>query len=112
MDVTPPRPPGPPERPAREPVVAARSDGAFAPTPRPTAGPPDTGRWTPHSSLKFTLTSADVDARFEIHEGTSSVTVTMYDRETGEVLREIPPRRVLDVLAALSGRGLTVDAAS
>jgi flagellar protein FlaG len=53
-----------------------------------------------------------VDARFEIHEGTSRVTVTMYDRETGEVLREIPPRRVLDVLAALSGRGLTVDVES
>ena len=112
MDVTPPRPPGASDPPAREPAVAARRDGAFAPTPRPTAGPPPPGRWTPHSSLKFALTSADVDARFEIHEGTSRVTVTMYDRETGEVLREIPPRRVLDVLAALTGRGLTVDAES
>jgi hypothetical protein len=111
MDVTPARPPQQTDTAAREGAPMPRAT-AMAPAPRPTAGAPDGGRWTPHSSLKYTLTSADVDARFEIHEGTSRVTVTMYDRETGEVLREIPPRRVLDVVAALTGRGLTVDAES
>lgn len=111
MDVTPPRPPQAADTAPIE-VAPGRPPAAPPPAPRPTAAPPDPGPWTPSSALKFTLTSADVDARFEIHEETSRVTVTMYDRETGEVLREIPPRRVLDVIAALTGRGLTVDASS
>ena len=70
------------------------------------------GRWEPRSILKFALTAADVDARFEIDEATNKVTVTMYDRQTGEVLREIPSRRVLDAVAAIAPSGLRVDAAS
>ena len=79
--------------------------------PGPRIEPPST-RWEPRSTLKFTLTAADVDARFEIHEGTSRVTVTMYDRETGEVLRELPSRHVLDVIASLTSKGLQVDTTS
>jgi uncharacterized FlaG/YvyC family protein len=33
----------------------------------------------------------------------------MYDRTTGEVLREVPSREVLDVVAALAATGLRVD---
>jgi flagellar protein FlaG len=69
-------------------------------------------RWVPPSTLKFSLTAADVTARFEIHEGTSRVTVTMLDRNTGEVLREVPSRHVLDQIAALEATGLTVDETS
>lgn len=68
--------------------------------------------WVPPSTLKFTVTAADVDARFEIHEATSVVTVTMYERATGEVLREFPSREILDVLASLTGPGLRVDLTS
>ena len=81
------------------------------PVPAPALIKPST-RWTPPSTLKFSLHAADVTARFEIHEGTSRVTVTMLDRNTGEVLREVPSRRVLDQIAALAASGLTVDATS
>lgn len=67
-------------------------------------------RWTPSSTLKLDLHAADVTARFEIHQPTSRVTVTMLDRNTGEVLREVPNRRVLEQIAALAtATGLTVD---
>ena len=75
----------------------------------PTDLPGPSRRWTPPSTLKFDLTAADVTARFEIHEGTSRMTVTMMDRNTGEVLREVPSRHVLDQIAALESTGLTVD---
>jgi len=68
--------------------------------------------WEPRSSLKFGLVVADVDAKFEIHQGTDRVIVTMYDRQTGEVLREIPSRHVLDQIAAVTSRGLNVDTTS
>lgn len=59
--------------------------------------------------LKFDVQDADVLARFAIHEETNHVVVTMYQRETGEVIREFPPRQVLDVMAALAGKGLAID---
>ena len=68
--------------------------------------------WEPHSSLKFGLAVADVDAKFEIHEATDRVIVTMYDRQTGEVLRELPSRHVLDQIAAVTSQGLKVDTTS
>ncbi|MGE0028042.1 MAG: flagellar protein FlaG [Thermoleophilia bacterium] len=52
-------------------------------------------------------------ARFEIHQPTSRVTVTMLDRNTGEVLREVPDRRVLEQISALAAAtGMNVDATS
>lgn len=63
-------------------------------------------------SLKFSVRAADVDAKFEIHEATKKITVTMYDRETGEVLREFPSRHVLDAIASLTDSGLHVDTTS
>jgi hypothetical protein len=68
--------------------------------------------WVPPSTLKFTVSAADVDARFEIHEATSVVTVTMYERATGEVLREFPSREILDMIASLAGPGMRVDLTS
>jgi uncharacterized FlaG/YvyC family protein len=67
-----------------------------------------------HSSLKSSVTTADVDARIEIHRPTRVMTVTMYDRHTGEVLREFPSRHLLDVIAAVTGvpSGMRVDASS
>ena len=86
----------------------------------PAPPPPETpqlakpsDRWTPPSTLKLDLHAADVTARFEIHQPTSRVTVTMLDRHTGEVLREFPDRRVLEQIAALAAAtGMTVDTTS
>ncbi len=69
-------------------------------------------RWEPRSSLKLTLASADVDLKLQIHEGTKRVTMTMYDRGTGEVLRQFPSQYVLDVIASLESIGLFVDTKS
>lgn len=95
----------------REPAPPSEPRVRRTPPDHPSA-PPSGNPWVPPSALKFTLTSADVTARFAIDEATRRVTVTMYDRETGEVLREIPPRQVLDVIAALAGTGLVVDVAT
>lgn len=65
-------------------------------------------RWAAHSALKSSLTPADVEARFAIHEPTSRVTVTMTERVTGEVLRDFPSRRLLDTIAGIT-TGLRVD---
>lgn len=112
MDVSAVRPhervEAPPPHPAeRAPAAEPREPRAERDRPPPAA--PDPHAWMPPSTLKFTLTAADVQARFEIHEATSTVTVTMYERETGEVLREVPSREVLDVIASLAATGMRVD---
>lgn len=68
--------------------------------------------WVPRSTLKMALSAADVDARFEIDDTTSRVTVTMYDRRSGEVLRQIPPAELQAVIDAVAGRGIIVDVTS
>lgn len=59
--------------------------------------------------LKFDIASSDVLARFWIDESSNRVVITMYDRGTGEVIRQTPPREVLDTVAVLEGCGLAVD---
>jgi uncharacterized FlaG/YvyC family protein len=47
---------------------------------------------------------------FEIHEETKRVMVEVIDNETGEVLTEIPPEKVLDLVAQIQETvGLLVD---
>lgn len=70
---------------------------------------PQIGAPTAGGDLKSNGGSADVLARFAVYEGSNRVVVTMYDRDTGEVIRELPSRQVLDMMAALAGRGLTID---
>jgi hypothetical protein len=97
---------------------AAHAKDAAAHTPRATDQPPPlppglealVKAASPDSSmLKFNVEKADVLAKFQIDQATNHVVVTMYQRSTGEVLRQFPPRHVLDVMAALAGRGLAVD---
>jgi len=38
--------------------------------------------------------------------------VTMYDRRSGEVLRQIPPEDLQEVIRAVAGRGMIVDVES
>lgn len=86
------------------------------PVVRPEGRPEGAKVWTtdleagkPTEALKFDVASADVLARFWIDEQSNRVVVTMYDRGTGEVIMQSPPRAVLDVVAVLEGCGLVVD---
>ncbi len=48
--------------------------------------------------------------QFEIHEGTGRVMVNLVDMQTKEVLKEIPPEKILDLVANIWERlGLLVD---
>ena len=77
MDVSAPRPPDPLATAALRPTTTppARAIREHTEPPPPDAAPGE--QWRAHSLLKFTLSAADVDARFEIHEATDTVTVTM-----------------------------------
>jgi len=88
----------PPARPSRP---RGAAEGA---APAPPDGVPGDA-----ADLKFTLRSADSVAKFAIHEATRSVIVTIFDRTTGEVIREIPSHRYLDLVAALQGKGTLLD---
>jgi uncharacterized FlaG/YvyC family protein len=112
MDVTTSRFPDAPEVLSPRRFAPVKPSEPTAEADKPPAAKPHETDWEPRSSLKFSVTAADVDARFEIHEATSRVIVTMYSRETGEVLREVPSRHVLDVIASVTANGLTVDTTS
>ncbi|NLC38259.1 MAG: flagellar protein FlaG, partial [Clostridia bacterium] len=38
---------------------------------------------------------------FSIHEATHEIMVKVFDRESGELIREIPPEKLLDMVAKL-----------
>ncbi len=53
-----------------------------------------------------------IEKRWEvsIHEATHRVMVKIVDKDTGEVLNEIPPKKILDLLASFSKMtGILVD---
>lgn len=101
------RPAGPAERagPGERPGLRTVGDAAETLPPLSLTEAP----WVPRSTLKMGLTAADVNVKFEIDKDSSRVTVTMYDRASGEVLRQIPPQEVQDIIESLAGRGLIVD---
>ncbi|MGO0121829.1 flagellar protein FlaG [Desulfothermobacter acidiphilus] len=51
--------------------------------------------------LNLMLEVTYYDLRFRIHEATHDIIVQVVNRETGEVVREIPPKRILDMLAEM-----------
>ena len=52
----------------------------------------------------------NVEAQFGIHEATNRVTIKIVDKETQEVIREVPPEKTLDMIAkAWELAGLMVD---
>lgn len=111
MKVEPAGPPAPVESTPRR-FVRGPSPADEVPPPKERQLPDRTPRFESRSLLKFSVSAADVDAKFEIHKPTSTVTVTMYQRETGEVLREVPSKHVLDVIASVTASGLHVDTTS
>lgn len=48
--------------------------------------------------------------KFEVHEGTGRVMVNLVDTKTKEVIKEIPPEKILDLVANIWERlGILVD---
>lgn len=90
---------------------AEKSRRPAEPVERTAEPPPERPAPAGGADLKFTLRSADTEAKFSIHEATNTVMVTIVDRRTGEVIREIPTRERLDLIAALQGKGNLLDTA-
>ena len=56
------------------------------------------------------FTYFDVQAHFSVHEATNTIIIDLVDSSTGEVIREIPPRELLDRYAQMIDLlGLLVD---
>lgn len=61
-------------------------------------------------ALNRFMSTLDIELRFQIHEPTHEVIARLINKETGEVIREIPPEKFLDMLAKLQElAGLFVD---
>lgn len=59
-----------------------------------------------NKSLVGTFTSFE----FSIHEQTKQIMVKVLDRDTGEMIREIPPEKILDMVAKMwEMAGILVD---
>lgn len=60
--------------------------------------------------LNITLNAMDIQARFSVHEETGDIMVRIINVETGKVIREIPPEKLLEMAAKLKEMvGLAVD---
>lgn len=56
------------------------------------------------------LTGATTSFEFSIHEQTKQIMVKVLDKDTGEIIRELPPEKVLDMVAHLwEMAGIIVD---
>lgn len=56
------------------------------------------------------LKNLQTNLRFSIHEKTKQITVKIIDTATDEVIKEVPPEKILDMVAAMMEQaGLLVD---
>ena len=54
--------------------------------------------------------ATNVEAEFGIHEKTNRITIKMVDKKTKEVIKELPPEKMLDMIARMwEISGLVVD---
>ncbi|MDI6799986.1 MAG: flagellar protein FlaG [Actinomycetota bacterium] len=61
-------------------------------------------------SLNEIINIFNTQLEFSVHEGTKEIMVTIMDMETKEVIREIPPKEILDMVAKmLEMVGMMVD---
>lgn len=96
--------------------IAATAERVQVETVRPAQPrPADPGKGMPQSQSGVTVADLQhviddtnqmiryVNERleFSVHEATNRVMVKVFDRETDEVLREIPPEQMLDLVAKL-----------
>ncbi|PID23317.1 flagellar protein FlaG [Sporosarcina sp. P7] len=115
------------EGPATQPVQTSYASGTVenrseVPSIQPIGQP--TQQMTPELQVKLSkseakeltngmnkfLESANVQLRFKFHEQLNEYYVTIVDPETEEVVREIPPKKLLDIHAAMRDFiGLLID---
>ncbi len=50
-------------------------------------------------NLNRLLDAFDIAARFSVHEVTKDIMVRIYNSKTNETIREIPPKKILDMVA-------------
>lgn len=61
-------------------------------------------------SLNKFLTPMQTSLKFELHDKLNEYYVTIIDSETKEVVKEIPPKKMLDIYAAIAEQlGLIID---
>lgn len=59
---------------------------------------------------KFNKSRGNSEAIYGIHEGTNRVTIKIVDKETKEVIKELPPEKTLDMIARVwEMAGILVD---
>ncbi len=72
--------------------------------------PPDRARAVAEEARDRLAAAFDRQLRFRVHEETGRVMVQVIDRESGEVVDEIPPEELLDLAAELARvAGLILD---
>lgn len=56
------------------------------------------------------LVGSNAECKFGVHKKTGQITVKVLDKQTGDVIREIPPEKILDIVAkALEVAGILLD---
>lgn len=56
------------------------------------------------------LKSANTNLKFNLHEDLNEYYITIVDEETNEVIKEVPPKKLLDIYAAMINTvGLFID---
>lgn len=79
------------------------------------AGKLDRDYWHQHfeellKKLNLAVDLFHLEFKREIHQGTGEIMVSIINKETGEILRQVPPEKILDMVAEmLKQLGLTVD---
>lgn len=59
---------------------------------------------------EYSSRMGNFEARFGVHESTNRVTIKLVDKDTKEVIKEIPPEKTLDMIAkCLELAGMLVD---
>lgn len=67
-------------------------------------------RKQPVADMKTLVRDTQTFLEFSLHEDTGTIMVKVRNRDTKEVIREIPPEKILDLVAALwDVAGLMVD---
>ncbi|MEN3186781.1 MAG: flagellar protein FlaG [Atribacterota bacterium] len=60
--------------------------------------------------MNTVMEALSIEARFSVHQPTHAIVVTLINRDTGEIVRQIPPEKLLDMVARLRElAGLFVD---
>jgi flagellar protein FlaG len=51
--------------------------------------------------LNIAVNALDIQAKFSVHQATKEVMVQVVNVQSGKVIREIPPKRILDMVAKM-----------